>query len=275
MLKVKLPYPGILLILQSQIQQSMQELLEKIDKSRLPRHVAIIMDGNGRWAKEKGQDRLYGHFHGVESVRNIVEGAGELGIEYLTLYAFSTENWDRPLYEVTGLMELLVDTIKKETPDLKKNNIKLHVIGDIQMLPEHARIELLEVLDETKDNNGMNLIMALSYSSRWELVNAVKNIALDVQAGKVDPQSISQDTLQAYLTTSAFPDPELMIRTSGEYRISNFLLYQLAYAELYFTNVRWPDFRKENFYEAIIDFQSRERRFGKISEQLKEGELTH
>ena len=253
----------------------MQELLDKIDKSRLPRHVAIIMDGNGRWAKEKGQDRLYGHFHGVESVRNIVEGAGELGIEYLTLYAFSTENWDRPLYEVTGLMELLVDTIKKEAPDLKKNNIKLHVIGDIQMLPEHARNELLEVLEETKDNNGMNLIMALSYSSRWELVNAVKHIALDVQAGKIDPAAITQDTLQAYLTTSAFPDPELMIRTSGEYRISNFLLYQLAYAELYFTNVRWPDFRKENFYEAIIDFQARERRFGKISEQLKESELTH
>jgi undecaprenyl diphosphate synthase len=253
----------------------MQDILDKIDKSRLPRHVAIIMDGNGRWAKEKGQDRLYGHFHGVESVRNIVEGAGELGIEYLTLYAFSTENWDRPVYEVTGLMELLVDTIKKETPDLKKNNIKLHVIGDIKMLPEHARNELLEVLDETKENTGMNLIMALSYSSRWELVNAVKNIALDVKAGKVDPETINQDTLQSYLTTSEFPDPELMIRTSGEYRISNFLLYQLAYAELYFTNVRWPDFRKENLYEAIIDFQARERRFGKISEQVKAEELAH
>jgi undecaprenyl diphosphate synthase len=253
----------------------MQELLDKIDKTRLPRHVAIIMDGNGRWAKEKGQDRLYGHFHGVESVRNIVESATELGIEYLTLYAFSTENWDRPAYEVSGLMELLVDTIKKETPDLKKNNIKLHVIGDMKMLPEKARNELLDVLNETKENTGMNLIMALSYSSRWELVNAVKNIAFDVKAGKVDPASITQDTLQSYLTTSEFPDPELMIRTSGEYRISNFLLYQLAYAELYFTNVRWPDFRKENFYEAIIDFQSRERRFGKISEQLNPEEVTH
>lgn len=255
--------------------REMQDLLDKIDKSRMPKHVAIIMDGNGRWAKEKGQDRLYGHFHGVESVRDIVEGAGELGIEYLTLYAFSTENWDRPLYEVTGLMELLVDTIKKEAPDLKKNNIRLHVIGDIQMLPEHARNELMEVMEDMKENTGMSLIMALSYSSRWELVNAVKNIAIDVKAGKIDPESINQDTLQAYLTTSAFPDPELMIRTSGEYRISNFLLYQLAYAELYFTNVRWPDFRKENLYEAILDYQSRERRFGKISEQVKTEELAH
>ena len=253
----------------------MQNLLEKIDKKRLPRHVAIIMDGNGRWAKEKGQDRLYGHFHGVESVRNIVEGAGELGIEYLTLYAFSTENWDRPAYEVTGLMELLVETIKKEAADLKKNKIKLHVIGDMSMLPEHARKELEEVLEDTKDNSTMHLIMALSYSSRWELVNAVKEIAFDVKAGKIDPSSINQDTLQSYLTTSEFPDPELMIRTSGEYRISNFLLYQLAYAELYFTNVRWPDFRKENFYEAIIDFQNRERRFGKTSDQVKPEAVMH
>ena len=253
----------------------MPELLDQIDKTHLPKHVAIIMDGNGRWAKEKGYDRLYGHFHGVESVRNIVEGAAELGIEYLTLYAFSTENWDRPEYEVIGLMELLVDTIKKETPELKKNNIRVHVIGDIKMLPENARNELLEVLAETKQNTGLNLIMALSYSSRWELVNAVKNIAFDVKAGKIDPASITQDTLQAYLTTSEFPDPELMIRTSGEYRISNFLLYQLAYAELYFTSVRWPDFRKENLYEAILDFQHRERRFGKTSEQLKHEEITH
>lgn len=253
----------------------MQDLLDKIDKNRLPRHVAIIMDGNGRWAREKGQDRLYGHFHGVESVRNIVEGAGELGIEYLTLYAFSTENWDRPAYEVSGLMELLIDTIKKEAADLKKNKIKLHVIGDMSMLPEQARKELEEVLEDTKDNSTMHLIMALSYSSRWELVNAVKQIAFDVQTGKVDPSSITQDTLQRYLTTSEFPDPELMIRTSGEYRISNFLLYQLAYAELYFTNVRWPDFRKENLYEAIIDFQNRERRFGKTSDQLNPEAAMH
>jgi len=257
------------------MQLTMQDLKDKIDLSRLPNHIAIIMDGNGRWAKEKGQDRLYGHFHGVESVRNIVEGAAEIGIGYLTLYAFSTENWDRPKNEVTGLMELLVDTIRKEVPTLNKNNIKLHVIGDMEMLPDYARVELQEALDETGKNTGLNLIMALSYSSRWELVNAVKNIASDVKAGKIEPENISQDTLQKYLTTSGFPDPELMIRTSGEYRISNFLLYQLAYAELYFTNTRWPDFRKENLYEAILDFQNRERRFGKTSEQLEKEHATH
>ena len=228
------------------------------------------MDGNGRWAQEKGQDRLYGHFHGVESVANIVEGAAELGIEYLTLYAFSTENWDRPVNEVTGLMELLVETIRKEVPTLNKNNIRLHVIGDMSMLPEYAKKALEEALSLTSQNTGLNLVMALSYSSRWELVNAVKKIAEDVQAGKVDPASISQDTLQKYLVTSELPDPELMIRTSGEYRISNFLLYQLAYAELYFTSTRWPDFRKEHLYEAILDFQKRERRFGKTSDQLQD-----
>ena len=250
-------------------------LKEKLIAEKLPRHVAIIMDGNGRWAKEKGKDRLFGHYNGVESVRNIVEGCAELQIKYLTLYAFSTENWDRPKDEVTGLMELLVKTIRTEVSTLNKNNIRLHVIGNIDMLPTNAHNELYEACEETKTNTGLNLIMALSYSSRWELVNAVKNIAFDVQAGKIDPAAITQDTLQAYLTTSAFPDPELMIRTSGEYRISNFLLYQLAYAELYFTNVRWPDFRKENLYEAILDFQARERRFGKISEQISHEEITH
>lgn len=253
----------------------MQDLMEKIDKNRLPRHIAIIMDGNGRWAQEKGQDRLYGHFHGVESVRDIVEGCAELGIEYLTLYAFSTENWDRPQYEVSGLMELLVDTIRKEVPILNRNNIRMHVIGDIDMLPANAARELQEALEETSHNTGLNLIMALSYSSRWELVNAVKLIAHDVKSGKVDPDSITQDTLQQYLATSDFPDPELMIRTSGEYRISNFLLYQLAYAELYFTDTRWPDFRKENLYEAIINFQGRERRFGKTSDQLHQSAAVH
>ncbi|MBO9566641.1 MAG: isoprenyl transferase [Niastella sp.] len=248
----------------------MQSLKEQINLERLPHHIAIIMDGNGRWAQEKGQDRLYGHFHGVESVRNIVEGCAELGVGYLTLYAFSTENWDRPEYEVSGLMELLVDTIRKETETLNKNNIKLHVIGDMKMLPEYAQKELKESLDITSQNTGLNLIMALSYSSRWELVQAVKHIAEDVKAGKIDPDTIGQETLQKYLTTSNFPDPELMIRTSGEYRISNFLLYQLAYAELYFTNVRWPDFRKENLYEAILDFQSRERRFGKTGDQIQQ-----
>ena len=247
----------------------MSQLLQQIDKNKLPRHIAIIMDGNGRWAREQGQDRLYGHFHGVESVRNIVEGCAELGIEYLTLYAFSTENWDRPEYEVVGLMELLVSTIRNEVESLHKNNIKLHVIGDMAMLPDYARKELNEALDITKNNTGLNLIMALSYSGRWELLNAVKNIAHEVKQGKLNVEEIDQDVMQRFLCTSDFPDPELMIRTSGEFRISNFLLYQLAYAELYFTNVRWPDFRKENLYEAIVDYQNRERRFGKTSEQVE------
>ena len=236
----------------------------------MPHHIAIIMDGNGRWAKEKGQDRLYGHYHGVESVRDIVEGCAELGIGYLTLYAFSTENWDRPEDEVAGLMELLVDTIKKEVGALNKNNISLHVIGDIKMLPDYARNELNEAIQHTSKNTGLNLIMALSYSSRWEIAEAIKRIAMDVKKKDLDPASINQQTIQQYLCTKNFPDPELMIRTSGEYRISNFLLYQMAYTELYFTDVRWPDFRKEKLYEAILDFQGRERRFGKTSEQLKQ-----
>jgi len=249
-------------------------LKDSIDIQRLPKHIAIIMDGNGRWAKEKGQDRLFGHLHGVESVRNIVEGCAELGIQYLTLYAFSTENWDRPAYEVAGLMELLVDTIRKEVPTLNKNNIRLHVIGDLDMLPETARKELTEAINETIANTGLNLVMALSYSSRWELMRAIQHIVADIKSGKLNTEEISQETLKNYLTTKDFPDPELMIRTSGEHRISNFLLYQLAYAELYFTDTRWPDFRKENLYEAIIDFQNRERRFGKTSEQLKNQEET-
>ena len=253
----------------------MRPLIEHIDKTRLPKHIAIIMDGNGRWAEEKGQERLYGHFHGVESVRNIVEGCAELGVEYLTLYAFSTENWDRPRTEVDGLMALLVDTIRKEVPILNKNNIRMHMIGNMEMLPESAQRALAEAIALTSHNTGLNLIMALSYSSRWELVNAVKKIGIDVQSGKIDPETIDQNTVKHYLTTSNFPDPELMIRTSGEYRISNFLLYQLAYAELYFTNTRWPDFRKENLYEAIIDFQFRERRFGKTGKQIQnEAHLT-
>ena len=239
-------------------------LLDQIDLKKLPRHIAIIMDGNGRWAKEKGEDRLFGHFHGVESVRNIVEGCAELGIEYLTLYAFSTENWDRPADEVTGLMELLIDTIRQEVATLNKNNIRLHVIGNLGLLPLSARKELDEAILETSVNTGLHLVMALSYSSRWELTNAVKNIAKDVKDGKLDPEAISQEIVHDYLSTADFPDPELMIRTSGEYRISNFLLYQLAYAELYFTDTLWPDFRKENLYEALVDYQGRERRFGKV-----------
>lgn len=247
-------------------------LKDKIDMLRLPSHIAIIMDGNGRWAKEKGEDRLYGHLHGVESVRNIVEGAAELGVQYLTLYAFSTENWDRPEYEVSGLMELLVDTIHNEVPTLNKNNIKLHVIGDTDMLPDAAKEELKEALNETSTNTGLNLIMALSYSSRWEIANAVKQIAADVKANKLAVEDINQETIKHYLVTKDYPDPELMIRTSGEYRISNFLLYQLAYSELHFTNTLWPDFRKENLYTAILDYQGRERRFGKTGEQVKNEE---
>jgi undecaprenyl diphosphate synthase len=247
----------------------MSLLKNKIDKKLLPRHIAIIMDGNGRWAKEKGEDRLFGHYHGVESVRNIVEGCAELGVEYLTLYAFSTENWDRPKYEVVGLMELLVSTIRNEVESLNKNNIRLHVIGDSKMLPESVNNELNEALEITKSNSGLNLLMALSYSGRWEILNAVKNIAQAVKSGEMTLEQIDQETIQKNLVTSGFPDPELMIRTSGEHRISNFLLYQLAYAELYFTNIRWPDFRKENLYEAIVDFQGRQRRYGKTGEQIE------
>jgi undecaprenyl diphosphate synthase len=249
-----------------------EDLKHQIDLTRLPEHVAIIMDGNGRWAEEKGEDRLFGHFHGVESVRDIVEGAAELGIGYLTLYAFSTENWDRPANEVAGLMSLLVDTIRKEVPTLNKNNIRLQVIGDRQMLPDFAQKELEEALALTAANTGLTLVMALSYSSRWEITNAVKQIAMDVKAGSLDPQQINQDTIADYLCTKGIPDPALVIRTSGEFRISNFLLYQLAYAELYFTPILWPDFRKPHLEEAILDFQQRERRFGKTGKQIQQEE---
>jgi len=241
---------------------------DKLIAEKLPHHVAIIMDGNGRWAKEKGQDRLFGHYSGVESVRNIVEGCAELGIGYLTLYAFSTENWDRPKDEVTGLMELLVQTIRKEVTELNKNNIRLSVIGNTEMLPQSAQDELNEAVEELKNNSGMTLVMALSYSSRWEILNAVKNIGKEIKEGRLDPLQITDEVFKEHLCTASIPDPELMIRTSGEYRISNFLLYQLAYSELYFTDVLWPDFRKENLYEALLDYQNRERRFGKTSEQL-------
>jgi undecaprenyl diphosphate synthase len=227
------------------------------------------MDGNGRWAQEQGKDRLFGHLHGVESVRKVTEAAAELGIGYLTLYTFSTENWDRPAYEVNGLMELLVDTIRKEVPTLNKNNIRLHVIGHTEMLPVPARAQLEEALKETEANTGLNLIMALSYSSRSEIEEAVKKIAADVQQGKLDPLQINTETFPSYLSTAAFPDPELLIRTGGEYRVSNFLLYQIAYTELYFTDTMWPSFGKEELYEAIIDFQKRERRFGKTGDQVK------
>ena len=236
---------------------------------RLPKHVAIIMDGNGRWAKEQGQDRLFGHYQGVVSVRKVVEAATELGIQYLTLYAFSTENWDRPQPEVTGLMTLFVDTLSKEVPDLHKNKIKLHFIGNLDMLPKEAKMALDEASALTAQNTGLTLIIALSYSSRWELVEATKNIAQKVQNGQLPIEEINEATISENLTTSEFPDPALMIRTSGECRISNFLLYQLAYAELYFTDTRWPEFRKDDLVKALLDYQSRERRFGKTSEQVQ------
>ncbi len=244
-------------------------ILSKIDKERLPKHIAIIMDGNGRWAEEQGQDRLFGHYNGVKSVRDIVEGCAELGIGYLTLYAFSKENWDRPEDEVNGLMALLVETIRKEVPTLNKNNIRLNVIGEINMLPQFAKDELDEAIRLTETNTGLTLIMALSYSSRVEIACAAKKIAEEVLAGILQPDAINQDTFSNYLFTSKYPDPELMIRTSGEYRISNFLLFQIAYTELYFTNTRWPEFRKEHLHNAIVDFQQRERRFGKTGNQLK------
>ena len=248
-------------------------LHQEINLQKLPKHVAIIMDGNGRWAQEQGNDRLFGHLHGVESVRDIVEAAAELGIQYLTLYTFSTENWDRPAFEVNGLMELLVDTIKKEVPTLNKNNIRLQVIGHTNMLPEHAQGQLTEALNDTQKNTGLHLIMALSYSSRTELVDAVKNIAQDVNAGVLKTEDIDSGTISNYLSTNNYPDPALLIRTGGDYRISNFLLYQIAYTELYFTDIMWPSFRKEDLYKAIIEFQKRERRFGKTGDQIKNNKI--
>jgi undecaprenyl diphosphate synthase len=243
-------------------------LKEQIDPKRLPQHIAIIMDGNGRWARERRQDRLYGHHEGVRSVREIVEASAELGVRYLTLYAFSTENWERPAEEVEGIMELLVTTIRKEIDSLHQNHVRLQVIGNIEQLPGLCKKELREAMDLTRDNDGLTLVMALSYSSRWEILRAARHIARDARSQVLNPEDIDAELFASYLCTGDFPDPELMIRTGGDFRISNFLLYQAAYAELYFTDTRWPDFRKENLYQAILDFQSRERRFGKTSEQI-------
>ncbi|MBS1689150.1 MAG: isoprenyl transferase [Bacteroidetes bacterium] len=251
------------------------DALQSVDRTKLPQHIAIIMDGNGRWAKERGEDRVYGHHEGVVSVREIVNGCAELGISYLTLYAFSTENWNRPKEEVNALMELLVNTIRKEAEELKKNNVRMHVIGDFCSLPEICQKELNEAIDMTAANTGLNLILALSYSSRWEMIDAAKKMAADAVSGKLKPEEINDTIFHKYLNTAAFPDPELMIRTSGEYRISNFLLYQLAYAELYFTDVHWPDFRKPQLYEALLNYQQRERRFGKTSEQIQTNTPQH
>jgi undecaprenyl diphosphate synthase len=231
--------------------------------------VAVIMDGNGRWAKRQGEERIFGHQHGVRAVRETTEAAAELGIRFLTLYAFSTENWNRPKSEVDALMELLVHTIHAETPTLNKNNIRLMAIGDLESLPTGCKQQLKEAIDGTAANNRMSLVLALSYSSRWEITHAMKRIAQEATEGKLDPANISEEYISSRLTTAGIPDPELLIRTSGEHRISNFLLWQIAYSELYFTDKLWPEFGKEDFYTALLDYQQRERRFGMVSEQLK------
>lgn len=243
-------------------------LREEIDMSRLPQHVAVIMDGNGRWAKEKGKMRLFGHQNGVLAVRDTVEGAAEIGIPYLTLYAFSAENWNRPRLEVTALMELLVSTINKETKTLMDNSVRLNAIGDLKQLPFKCYKQLQETIIKTKNNKRCTLTLALSYSSRWEITEAARQLAREVKQGTLNPDDIDEHRFASKLNTADMPDPELMIRTSGEYRISNYLLWQLAYAELYFTQKLWPDFRREDLFAAVIDFQKRERRFGMTSEQL-------
>jgi undecaprenyl diphosphate synthase len=244
------------------------DLKSQINLERLPKHIAVIMDGNGRWAKKHGMPRVFGHRSGVKSVREVTEAAAELGVGYLTLYAFSTENWNRPKVEVNALMTLLVDTIKSEVKTLNKNNIRLKAIGDIAKLPSKSYKALLQAIEDTKENTRMTLVLALNYSAKWEIVNAVKKIATQVDKGDLDAESIDEKAVVNALETKDMPDPELLIRTSGETRISNFLLWQIAYSELYFTPVFWPDFRKKDLYQAIVDFQQRERRFGKISEQL-------
>ncbi len=241
---------------------------EKIDLSRLPQHVAVIMDGNGRWAKEHGKPRIFGHRNGVKAVREITEAAAEIGIPYLTLYAFSTENWNRPALEVNALMDILVSTIREELETMNKNNIRLHTIGDTDRLPALTRKALLEGIENTKHNTRMTLTLALNYSARWEITEAMRKATKMAAEGTIRPEKVDEHLVSSLLTTAHIPDPELLIRTSGEHRISNFLLWQIAYTELYFSDVYWPDFEREEFYKAIINFQNRERRFGKTSEQL-------
>ena len=242
--------------------------MQQIDRDRLPQHIAIIMDGNGRWAKERGKQRLFGHQSAIQSVREVSEASAEIGVPYLTLYAFSTENWNRPFAEVTGLMSLLAQTIKNEVSTMNKNSIKLNAIGDLKSLPKANYDQLMQALDDTSHNTRMVLTLALSYSGRWDLTQATQRMAQDVKDGKLMPEAINDATISSYLSTANMPDPELLIRTSGEERISNFLLWQLAYSELYFTPKYWPDFRKADLYEAILNYQHRERRFGKTSEQV-------
>lgn len=243
-------------------------LIKNIDRNKLPTHVAIIMDGNGRWAKSRGKDRSYGHQEGVVSVRKVLEAAAEVGLPYLTVYTFSTENWNRPEEEVQALMSLLVSAIERETPDLMKNNIRLHAIGDLSRLPDDVRETLLDCIARTSGNTGTTLVLALSYSSRWEITEAARRLATDVAEKRILPEAITEKMLSDYLTTKGIPDPDLLIRTGGEKRISNFLLWQVSYAEFYFTDIYWPDFREEELYRAILYYQQRERRFGKTSEQL-------
>lgn len=243
---------------------------DQIDKSRLPEHVAVIMDGNGRWARRRGQERIFGHHRGVRAVRKVVEAAGELGIKYLTLYAFSTENWNRPDDEVSALMDIMIESLNNETKTLVEKQISLQVIGDLNRLSENVRRRLLETIEVTSSGSRLNLIVALSYSSRWEIAEACRRIAVEASEGRISASQITEDTVSDFLVTKGIPDPALMIRTSGEKRISNFLLWQLAYAELYFTERLWPDFGKEDFYKAVADFQKRERRYGKTSEQIAE-----
>ena len=241
---------------------------DKLIKDKVPKHVAVIMDGNGRWAAQFGNERTFGHEHGVEAVRSVVEGAGEIGVEYLTLYAFSTENWSRPKEEVDALMGLFVQAISEETDELLKNNVRLRAIGDISSLPKNVQEKFLWSIDKLNSCTGLTLVIAISYSSKWEIIEAVRQIAEQVKLGKIQPSEIDNSLMECYLNTSEMPDPELLIRTSGECRISNFLLWQIAYSELYFTPKLWPDYRKEDLFEAIFDFQNRERRFGKTSQQL-------
>ena len=242
----------------------------RINPQRVPKHVAIIMDGNGRWAKDKGMTRVFGHKNALTAVRQTLEAAGELKVRYITLYAFSTENWKRPKFEIDALMSLLISSLKKELPTFQENKIKVNAIGNIENLPKTAQKTLLDVTQKTKSNNEMTLTFALSYGSREEIVNAIKNISKKVVNKELDLEKIDENTINNHLYTFNLPNVDLLIRTSGEQRISNFLLWQIAYAELYFTNILWPDFRQEHFYDAIIDYQNRERRFGKTSEQLTE-----
>ena len=242
--------------------------LEDIDKNRVPQHVAIIMDGNGRWAQKQSHRRIFGHQHAIKAVHEAVEAAVASGVKYLTLYTFSTENWNRPQEEIDGLMELLIKAIRDETKTLMEYNVRLETIGDTQRIPERSRLKLLDCIKDTSANTAMTLVLALSYSARWETAEALRQICTDAREGRITPETITEDTLRNYLATRNYPDPDLLIRTGGELRISNFLLWQMAYTEFYFSDQLWPDFRKENFFDAVYDYQNRQRRFGKTGEQV-------